>query len=105
MNARQLKNAILQQAIEGRLVPQNPDDEPAAALLARIRAEKARLVAEGKIKKQKPLPPITDDEKPFPIPDSWEWVRLGEVGFWTAGATPSRDIKEFYNGDIPWLKT
>ena len=79
MNARQLKNAILQQAIEGRLVPQHPDDEPAAVLLERIRAEKARLVAAGKVRKQKPLPPVSEEEKPFALPNGWEWVRLGEI--------------------------
>ena len=79
MNAQQLKTAILQEAIEGRLVPQDPNDEPASVLLDRIRKEKARLVKEGKLKK-KDLEeiPITEDEKPFEIPESWEWVRLGE---------------------------
>ena len=79
MNAKQLKNALLQHAIQGRLVPQDPGDEPADVLLQRIRAEKEQLIKEGKIKKQKPLPPITEEEKPFTIPDSWQWVRLGEI--------------------------
>ena len=79
MNAKQLKNALLQHAIQGRLVPQDPGDEPADVLLQRIRAEKEQLIKEGKIKKQKPLPPITEEEKPFAIPDSWQWVRLGEI--------------------------
>ena len=70
MNAKQLRNAILQQAIEGRLVPQDPTDEPASVLLKRIHAEKQRLMKEGKLKKQKPLPPVTDKEKPFEIPKS-----------------------------------
>ena len=70
MNAKQLKNALLQHAIQGRLVPQNPADESADVLLQRIRAEKEQLIKEGKIKKQKPLPPITEEEKPFAIPDS-----------------------------------
>ena len=80
MNAQQLKNAILQEAIEGRLVPQDPNDEPASALLQRIRAEKERLVKEGKLKK-KDLEerPISEDEKPFEIPESWEWVRFFSV--------------------------
>ena len=80
MNAQQLKNAILQEAIEGRLVPQDPNDEPASALLDRIRKEKVQLVKEGKLKK-KDLEgtPITEDEKPFEIPESWEWVRLGDI--------------------------
>ena len=106
MNAKQLKNSLLQHAIQGRLVPQDPDDEPADVLLQRIRAEKEQLIKEGKIKKQKPLPPITEEEKPFAIPDSWQWVRLGEIGYWTAGATPARTNKDFYeDGSIPWLKT
>ncbi len=80
MNAQQLKNAILQEAIEGRLVPQDPNDEPASVLLDRIRTEKAQLVKEGKLKK-KDLneTPITEDEKPFEIPESWEWVRVGDI--------------------------
>ena len=80
MNAQQLKNAILQEAIQGRLVPQDPTDEPASALLERIRGEKERLVKAGKLKKKDlEVKPISEDEIPFEIPDSWEWVRLGEV--------------------------
>ena len=80
MNAQQLKNAILQEAIEGRLVPQDPNDEPASVLLARIRKEKERLVKEGKLKKKDlEVKPISEDEIPFEIPDSWEWVRLGAI--------------------------
>ena len=80
MNAQQLKNAILQEAIEGRLVPQDPNDEPASALLARIRKEKEELVKAGKLKK-KDLEenPISEDEIPFEIPESWEWVRFGTI--------------------------
>lgn len=77
MNAQQLKNAILQEAIEGRLVPQDPNDEPASALLARIRQEKEQLVKEGKLKKKDlVVKPISEDEIPFDIPETWEWVRL-----------------------------
>ena len=76
---QQLRKSLLQEAIQGRLVPQNPADESADVLLQRIRAEKEQLIKEGKIKKQKPLPPITEEEKPFAIPDSWQWVRLGEI--------------------------
>ncbi|MCI7581069.1 MAG: restriction endonuclease subunit S [Prevotella sp.] len=79
MNGQQLKNSILKLAIQGKLVPQDSSDEPASVLLARIREEKQKLVDEKIIKKEKPLAPITDDEKPFVIPESWEWVRLGEV--------------------------
>ena len=98
-----LRKSLLQEAVEGRLVPQNPDDEPAAVLLQRIRAEKARLIQEGKIKKQKPLPPITDEEKPFPIPASWEWVRLGEVILENmGGGTPDKLNPKYWGGTIPW---
>ncbi|WP_258380973.1 hypothetical protein [Lactobacillus helveticus] len=61
------------------MVPQDPNDEPASVLLEKIKAEKQELIKEKKIKKTEPLPPITNDEKPFEIPDSWEWVRLGDA--------------------------
>ncbi|EBG8814602.1 restriction endonuclease subunit S, partial [Salmonella enterica] len=73
-----LKQTILQLAVMGRLVPQDPNDEPASELLKRIAQEKAQLVKDGKMKKQKPLPPISDEEKPFELPIGWEWCRLGE---------------------------
>ena len=74
-----LKSKVLDLAMRGKLVEQDPHDEPASVLLEKIKVEKEQLVKEGKIKKSKQLPPITDDEKPFDIPDSWEWVRLGDV--------------------------
>ena len=74
-----LKSKVLDLAMHGKLVKQDPNDEPASVLLEKIKTEKAELVKEKKIKKSKPLPPITDEEKPFDIPDSWEWVRLGDV--------------------------
>jgi len=74
-----LKQTILQLAVMGKLVPQNPNDEPAAKLLERIAAEKAQLIKDKKIKKQKPLPEITDEEKPFELPEGWVWVNLGEL--------------------------
>ena len=75
MTAEQVKASILQFAIQGKLVPQDPNDEPASELLKRIEAAKDAKAT----KKKKPLPTITDDEKPFAIPDSWKWVRLGDV--------------------------
>ena len=100
-----LKQSLLQYAMEGKLVKQDPNDEPASVLLEKIAEEKARLIREKKIKRTKKLPEVTDDEKPFEIPDSWEWVRLSEIGSWGAGATPSRSHPEYYGGNIPWLKT
>ncbi len=75
----QLKQTILQLAVMGKLVPQDPNDEPAAKLLERIAEEKAQLVKEKKIKKQKALPPIADDEKPFELPEGWEWCRFNDA--------------------------
>lgn len=74
-----MKKSILQEAVQGKLVPQDPNDEPASLLLKKIADEKKRLIKEGKIKKQKPLPEITEDEIPFDIPESWEWIRLGNI--------------------------
>ncbi|GHV77305.1 type I restriction endonuclease subunit S [Spirochaetia bacterium] len=79
MTAQQLKSSILQMAVEGKLVPQDAKDEPASVLLEKIRAEKKRLVKEGKIRQEKPLPPINEDEVPFDLPKGWEWGRLGEI--------------------------
>ena len=76
MNAQQLKNAILQEAITGRLVPQDPNDEPASVLLDKIRKEKAKLVKEGKLKKKDiEEKPISKEEIPFEMPEGWEWCR------------------------------
>ena len=74
-----LRQSILQEAVQGKLVPQDPNDEPASVLLERIKEEKERLIKEGKIKKEKPLPPITVDEIPYELPEGWEWVRLKEM--------------------------
>ena len=77
-NVKQLRQIILQLAVMGKLAPQDDNDKPAQQLLKDIEAEKQQLIKEGKIKKQKPLPEITPDEIPYDIPDSWEWVRLGD---------------------------
>jgi len=74
-----MKKSILQEAVQGKLVPQDPNDEPASVLLEKIAAEKKRLIKEGKIKKQKPLPEIMGEEIPFDIPESWEWVRFNDI--------------------------
>ena len=76
---KKLWELILELAVRGKLVPQNPNDEPASGLLEKIAKEKARLVKEGKIKKQKSLPEVSEDEKPFELPEGWEWARLGDV--------------------------
>ncbi len=105
MTPQELKNSILQLAIQGKLVPQRAEEGTAEELYNQIQAEKQKLIKAGKIKKEKPLSEITDDEKPFEIPYSWKWVRLGEIGSWASGATPSRSNPDYYNGTIPWLKT
>lgn len=106
MNIAHLKSRILDLAVRGKLTEQRPEDGSAAELLGRVREEKQRLIAEGKIKKGKPLPEITEDEKPFNIPAGWEWCRLGEIGTWQAGCTPDTTRKDFYeNGTIPWINS
>ena len=79
MNAQDLKNSILQLAVQGKLVEQRPEEGTAKELLEQIKAEKEKLIKEKKIKKEKPLPEITEEDIPFEIPESWEWVRLGDI--------------------------
>lgn len=103
-DAQALREKILDLAMRGKLVPQDPNDEPASVLLEKIKAEKEKLIKEKKIKKSKPLAPITDDETSFDIPDSWEWVRLGNVGEIISGGTPKTSEKSYWeNGNIPWI--
>ncbi len=83
---KKLREMILELAVRGKLVPQDPNDEPASELLKRIAAEKAELVKQGKFKKQKPLPEISEEEKPFELPGGWEWQRLIELGSWAIGS-------------------
>ena len=119
-----LKKSILQEAIQGKLVPQAPNDEPASVLLQRIKEEKQRLVKEGKLKKKdvvasfiykgddnkyyeqigKEVIDITEDI-PFMIPDSWVWCRMGAIGIWGAGSTPSKGNPDYYGGNVLWLRT
>ena len=125
MNGKQLKNSILQWAIQGKLVPQDPNDEPAAVLLERIRAEKKRLIKEGKIKKDKNESIIyrgddnsyyekfpdgrvvcIDDEIPFETPKGWGWARISSIFKTTSGGTPDKGHSDYYtNGNIPWLRS
>ena len=98
-----LKKSILQEAIEGRLVPQDPNDEPTSVLLDKIRKEKARLVKEGKLKKKDlEETPISEDEKPFEIPEAWEWVHLKFIC--NSFIVPQRDKPTKFDGDIPWCR-
>ena len=123
MTGKQLKKSILQWAIQGKLVPQDPNDEPASVLLERIRAEKAQLIKEGKIKKDKNESIIyrgddnsyyekivatgevkcIDEEIPFEIPQGWEWCRLIEVGKTETGTTPPKSHPEYFGDYIPFL--
>ena len=115
-----LKRSILQWAVQGKLVPQDPADEPAEALLERIREEKQQLIKEGKIKKDKHESVIfrrdnshyekrgseevcIDDDIPFEIPENWAWARLSSFGVFSSGKTPSMSNPQFWNGDIPWV--
>ena len=108
-----LEQTLLQLAVRGLLVPQDPADEPASVLLQKIRAEKDRLIAEGQIKRDKPLPPITDEEKPFELPLGWEWVRVGQISIRVQyGVTASADhtqsepkfvrITDIQNDQVNW---
>lgn len=103
-----LRKAILQQAVQGKLTKRDPSDEPASELLKRIQMEKAKLITDGKIKKEKPLPPITEDDCPFEIPDEWEWVRLTDVGEVSRGRSkhrPRNDTVLYKDGKYPLIQT
>lgn len=102
-----LKQTILQLAVMGKLVPQDPNDEPASELLKRISQEKAQLVKDGKIKKQKPLPPISDEEKPFELPEGWEWCKFGLISEFINGDRGSNypNKNEYVVHGIPWINT
>ncbi|TPV34069.1 hypothetical protein FJ651_07880 [Paucihalobacter ruber] len=102
---KQLRQAFLREAMQGKLVPQDEKDEPASELLEKIKAEKERLIQEKKIKKQKPLPPITAEEIPFEIPENWVWCRLGELASIVRGGSPRpAGDPRYYGGNIPFLK-
>lgn len=101
---KKLRELILELAVRGKLVPQDPNDEPASELLKRIAADKAELVKQGKIKKQKPLPEISEDEKPFELPVGWEWVTLATIGEIVGGGTPTSDNPHYWSTQgIKWL--
>ena len=109
MDTKKLRQKILDLAIHGKLVPQDPNDEPASVLLERIKAEKERLIKEGKIKRSKKRTKTSDtphyENVPYVVPEGWVWTTLGNIGVWQSGGTPSRSNKSYYGGNIPWLKT
>lgn len=98
-----IKASLLQAAMQGKLTEQLPEDGNAEELLEEIKAEKERLIAEGKIKKQKPLTPIADDETLFSIPKNWQWARFGEIVDFSIGKTPPRAEASYWGDDIPWV--
>ena len=103
MLADKLRKSVLQSAIQGKLTEQLATDDKVEDLLQAIEEEKELLIKEKKIKKQKPLPEITEDEIPFAIPENWKWVRLGEIGITQTGNTPSRLHSEYIGNDIPFI--
>lgn len=105
MTPQQLKASILKYAMQGKLVEQRPEEDTGEELYQQMQTDKQTLIREKKIKKEKPLPDIIDDEIPFDVPESWKWVKVGNVGSWSSGATPSRTNPAYYGGSIPWLKT
>ena len=105
MNTKQLKQKILSLAISGKLVPQDPSDEPVSELLKRIKAERESTVEKGRKKKATTDTSYYQQCPPFQLPQGWVWFKLGEIGKWRAGITPSRGRKDYYGGNIPWLKT
>jgi type I restriction enzyme S subunit len=105
---KKLRELILELAVRGKLVPQNPEDEPASKLLKRIEVEKARLIKEGKLKKQKPLAPVNDDKKPFELPMGWQWVKLGAIAkIFNGNSVSANDKIDKYcqPNDIPYIAT
>ena len=99
-----MQKSILQLAIQGKLVPQRPEEGTGAALYQQIQAEKQSLIRSGKLKKEKPLPEITPDEIPFDIPESWKWVHLCDLGTFSSGKTPDMSNAGFWeNGSVQWF--
>ena len=99
-----LRRFILDLAVRGKLLEQDPREETAAELLKGITAEKARLVKAGKARKLE-VDPVTNEEISFPVPSNWVWTRLGSIGDWGSGSTPSRGNSDLYGGGITWLKS
>ncbi|WP_452231772.1 restriction endonuclease subunit S [Lacinutrix sp. MEBiC02595] len=108
-NIKKLRETVLQLAVQGKLTAdwraKNPDTEDATILLKRIQEEKAQLIKDKKIKKEKALPKITKDEISYDLPEGWVWCRLGDISSIRVGATPKREIPEYWNGNIPWISS
>ena len=102
---KKLRELILDLAVRGLLVPQDPNDEPASVLLEKIAAERTALVKSKEIRKQKVLGHVSAKEQFHPLPINWVAIRLNDVGDWGAGATPLRGRSELYGGSIPWFKS
>ncbi|ETK24093.1 restriction endonuclease subunit S [Pseudomonas sp. FH1] len=102
---KKLRELILELAVRGKLLEQSSSDEPASELLKNIAKEKALLIENKTLRKGKPLPNIEQDEMQFKLPVGWEWVRLGQIGDWGAGATPARGNSSYYGGEMPWFKS
>jgi type I restriction enzyme S subunit len=100
-----LRQTILQEAVQGKLTKQDANNEPASELLKRIKAEKQKLIKEGKLKKEKELTPITEDEIPFELPKGWVWCRVEDIATVKVGSTPSRSESRYWGGDIPWVSS
>jgi len=102
---KKLRELILELAVRGKLVTQDKDDEPVSLLLKKIESEKSAQLKAKAIRKPKKLPEIQEIEQPFPIPVSWRYCRLNELGVWGSGATPKRGNSHYYGGGIPWFKS
>ena len=100
-----LRRFVLNLAVRGKLVEQDPNDEPACELLNRIQAEKSRLVKSGQIRKRDSQRFLTNEDVRFEVPKVWAWTRLGEVGDWGSGSTPPRGSHEYFGGNISWFKS
>lgn len=99
-----MQKSILQMAIQGKLVEQRPEEGTGEELYQQIQQEKQRLIKAGTIKKEKPLPEITEDEIPFDIPEGWRWVRLSSLGMFSSGKTPTMGVSENWdNGTVSWI--
>ena len=96
MTPEQLKLSILQCAIQGKLVEQKIEEGSAKDLYCSIEKVKQKLIKDKKIKKEQGISEVREDEIPFDIPETWIWVRVGNIGVWRSGATPSRTVPEFY---------